>query len=385
MSSSWLVLAHQATNSGAPRMLLEVLRTVQAARGADWRCEILLDHDGPLATEFAAFGSVQQLTPPWAEGAGLGAKVLRGVLDRPWLKPRRLRAHVRDWSVRGGGIIFCNTATNGRLLAALPEGPGPVVTYVHELGYGLRRFNRPSDLATTLARTRLFLAVSTAVIMDLVALGVPSEKIRLLPNFLPELPPLPDRAAARVVAERQLGLPVGSRLVVGCGHIDPVKGTDLFVEMAAEVAAAGGPPVAFVWVGGAIDRGFAARVKAEAGSAVHFCGEVTDTEPYLAAADVVTVTSRAESFSRVALEAAALGRPVLAFAGARGPADVLAPEDLVPELSAAAMARAAAALLAEPARAERIGERLRQTVESRFLARHWSGPLLTAIREVGDA
>lgn len=384
MSASWLVLAHQATNSGAPRLLLEVMRGVRAA-DADWRCEILLDHDGPLAGEFATLGPVHQLTPPWAEGPGLAAKVMRGLVDRPWLKPRRLQAKARDWQARGGGIIFSNTGTNGRLLAALPPSAGPVVSYVHELGYGLRRFNRPADLAATLARTDLFLAVSSAVLADLAELGVPTEKMRLLPNFLPELPPAADRVAARAQVNRLPGLTSGTRLVVGCGHLDPVKGTDLFVELAAQVAAAGGAPVSFVWVGGVIDREFAARVRAAAGPAVHFAGEVADVAPYFAAADVVTVTSRAESFSRVALEAAALGRPVVAFAGARGPADLLGPEDLVPGHSVEAMAGAVVARLAEPARAEQDGMRLRETVANRFLARHWIGPLLTAIREVGDA
>lgn len=385
MSTPWLVLAHQATNSGAPRMLLEVLRAVRSAQGPDWRCEILLDRGGPLAGDFAALGPVHRLSADWAEGPGLAARTLRGLVDRPVLKPQRLRARWRDWQARGGGLIFSNTATNGRLLAQLPRDAGPIVSYVHELGYGLRRFNRPADLAATLARTRRFLGVSTAVLADLAELGVPAQKLTLLPNFLPELPTLPDRAGARAHLDRQLGLPAGARLVVGCGHLDGLKGTDLFVEMATQLAASGGVPVAFVWVGGVIDRAFAARVRAGAGSAVRWAGEVLDAAPYLAAADVVAVTSRVESFSRVALEAAALGRPVVAYAAARGPADLLEPADLVPEMTADGMARAVSALLADPGRAEATGTRLRATVASRFLAQHWIGPLLAAIREVGDA
>jgi glycosyltransferase involved in cell wall biosynthesis len=382
MSAPWLVLAHEATNSGAPRMLLEVLRGMRTTQGADWACEILLDRGGPLVAELASCGPVHRLSHPAAEGAGLGAKAVRGLVDRPWLKPRRLQARVRDWCARGGRVIYSNTATNGRLLAALPAEAGPVITHVHELAYGLRRFNRPRDLAVTLARTDLFLAVSSAVMADLRELGVPAEKCMLLPNFLPALPALPDRVAARAEAGRRLGLAPEARLVTGCGHIDPLKGTDLFVEMASRLRAEGGPPVAFAWLGGAIDRDFAARVQAAGNSVVHFVGEVTDPALYFSASEIVVVSSRVESFSRVALEAGALGRPVLAFAAARGPADLLARAELVPELSAEAMAAAVNEWLASPGQAEAAGAALRERIAQRFLAEHWIGELLARITEV---
>lgn len=382
MSARWLVLAHEATNSGAPRMLLEVLRAVRAAQGAGWTCDILLDRGGPLVTELAALGPVHRLSHPLAEGPGLVAKAMRGLVDRPWLKPRRLRARALDWTARGGGLIYSNTATNGRLLAALPAGAGPVVTQVHELGYSLQRFNRPKDLAVTLARTDLFLAVSSAVMADLGELGVPAAKCMLLPNFLPALPSLPSRAAAREEVGRRLGLAPGARLVTGCGHIDPIKGTDLFVAMATLLARDGGPPVAFAWLGGTADHGFTARVRTAAGLSVHFVGEVAEPSLYFAASEVVVVTSRVESFSRVALEAAALGRPVLAFAAARGPADLLPAECLISELSELAMAPAVRALLDAPEQAQRLGAVLRQRVAENFLVSRWIGPLLARLSTI---
>lgn len=382
MTDRWLVLAHEATNSGAPRMLLEVLRGVRAARGLDWRCDILLDRGGPLAEELATIGQVQRLTPPWAEGMAPLARSLRTLVDRPWLKPRRLHRAVRTWQAQGGGVIYSNTATNGRLLAELPVSAGPVVTHVHELEYSLQRFNRPQDLAATLARTSLFLAVSTAVAADLRARGVPAERVKVVPNFLPELPALPDVAAAQAEVCRRLRLAPETRLITGCGHIDPLKGTDLFVDVVNQVAASSAGPLAGVWLGGDIDRRFAQRVRSAAGGCMHFIGEVPDPALFFSASEVVTVTSRVESFSRVALEAAALGRPVLAFAAARGPADLLPPDALITELSAEAMAAAVTAALADPAGSRRQGESLRRRVAGEFLAAQWIGRLLAAVEEV---
>lgn len=385
MSDRWLVLAHEATNSGAPRMLLEVLRAVRAARGPRWQCEILLDRGGPLTAELATFGPLHRLTPPWAEGPRPLARILRGWVDRPWLKPRRLRRLVHAWQQQGGGVIYSNTATNGRLLAALPTGAGPVVTHVHELEYGLQRFNRPCDLAVTLARTQRFVAVSTAVATDLRARGVPAERVAIVPNFLATLPAQPATSVARAEVCRRLGLEPATRIVLGCGHVDPLKGTDLFVAMITQLATQPGGPVMGVWLGGDIDRDYARRAREMAGPRVRFAGEVSDPGIYYAASDLVTVTSRVESFSRVALEAGALGRPVLAFAAARGPADLLPPAALVPEMTAEAMAAAATPLLHDAATAEHLGQELRARIAAGFLAEHWTDRLLRVTREAGHA
>ena len=384
-SDRWLVLAHEATNSGAPRMLVEVLRAVRAAQGAQWQCEILLDRGGPLTSELATFGPLHRLTPRWAEGPRPLARILRGLIDRPWLKPHRLRRLVRAWQQSGGGVIFSNTATNGRLLSALPTGAGPVVTHVHELEYGLQRFNRPRDLAATLARTQRFVAVSTAVATDLRARGVPAERVTVVPNFLATLPPSPAVPLARAEVCRRLGLAPTTRIVLGCGHVDPLKGTDLFVAMIAQLATQPGGPVIGVWLGGDIDRRYAQRVRELAGPRVRFVGEVADPDLYYAASDLVTVTSRVESFSRVALEAGAMGRPVLAFAAARGPADLLPPAALVPEMTAAAMSAAATPLLLDAAIAELLGRELRARIAAGFLAEHWTDRLLQVTREVVHA
>jgi glycosyltransferase involved in cell wall biosynthesis len=77
-----------------------------------------------------------------------------------------------------------------------------------------------------------------------------------------------------------------------------------------------------------------------------------------------------ESFSLVALEAAALGRPVVGFSGARGLTGVLGGEPglLVPEFDPAAMATVIYGLLREPPAALAVGRRLRRRVEAEFLA-----------------
>lgn len=386
MKQRWLFVAHEASNSGAPRMLLEVMRGMRRHAGESWSCETLLArrgarNAGSVADEFAQFGRICVLLSAWAEN---GSKAARA-FDRWLLQGRRLARWRKEWARERPEVIYANTAANGRLLAGLRSLRCPVITHVHELEYSLRRFTQPRELAAVLRGTDRFFAVSRPVIEDLVARGVARERIDRVPNFLLDLPALPDVEAARAEVRRRLGLPDGAQLVTGCGHIDPLKGTDRFVEMAAACSAQAPRPLVFVWIGGEADADFGARLRREVrarglADCVRFIGAVPDAGVFFAASDVVTVTSRVESFSRVALEAGALGRPVLAYVEARGPADLLAAEQLVPEATGLAMAEAVSACLAAPEKAREQGIALRRRIAAEFLAEKWIGEIRSAVQ-----
>jgi glycosyltransferase involved in cell wall biosynthesis len=389
MPDPWFVVSHEASNSGAPRMLLDILHGVRAASGPDWSCRILLGRGGVLARKFGDIGRTRRLTRAFSEGTSVSSKLFDRLVDRPFLQPRRLARWMGKWRHDKFRVIYANSATNGRLLPALRTLGCPVVTHVHELDYSLRRFNSPEELAATLRCTDHFLAVSNAVVSDLMTLGVPRERVTRVPNFLAAMPPPVDLAAARDEICQQLQLPRGTRLVTACGHIDRVKGPDLFVEMAGLLAGRIQPPVAFVWLGADFDRALARRMRAEVrrrnlDHVFRFVGEVEDCGPYFAASEVVTVTSRVESFSRVALEAGAFGRPVLCFAAARGPADLVAADSMVAELSAPAMAAMVANLLNHPEEAARRGQRLRERIAAEFLAGKWIGEILAIVEGLPD-
>jgi glycosyltransferase involved in cell wall biosynthesis len=383
MAERWLVISHEATNSGAPRILLAVLRGIRAAR-PDWSCEIFLRQGGALYADFARLGPVQVLSHRWAEGRSLRAGIYRKFFDRPIAQPRRIAVWMKRWQNTRFDLVYNNTATNGYLVAAARKLGCPILTHVHELGYAMRRFNTPGALAQTVENTHHFLAVSPAVAADLAECGAPPEHISITPNFLTTLPdePLP---AMRAALRASLGLPANAYVITGCGHIDWVKGTDLFVETAAALARRTQRKLQFVWVGGETDRRFAGEVRRlvrrrNLEEIIRFIGAVPDANPWFAASDAVVVTSRFESFSLVALEAGGLGRPVLGFAGSRGLTVLLGGEPalLAPGHDADALAAALADLLQDPVRADERGRRLRAKIATGFMA----GPRIAAIAAV---
>lgn len=387
MRERWLVISHEATNSGAPRMLLQVLRGVRAARGPEWSCEIVLRRGGALTREFERLGPVHVLSHGWAEGASWRAGFFRKFIDRPWVQPWRLRSGMKRWEKDRFDLVYNNTGTNGEMLPVMRQLECPIVTHVHELGPVLRRFSTRAAIAQTMEHTDRFIAVSPAAAADLVAAGAAGDRVTVVPNFISALPArvkLGDRGELR----RQLGLPDDAAVIVGCGHIHAIKGVDLFIEMATVLAARMKGRVHFVWVGGETDRRFAAAVRRQVlreglESRVRWAGAVDDVTPWFAASDGVVVTSREESFSMVALEAAAMGRPVAGFAGARGLRHLLGDSAalLAPGHNVAALAQIVEMWLREPGRADQMGMALREKVAGRFLA----GPRVADILSVVDA
>ena len=105
---------------------------------------------------------------------------------------------------------------------------------------------------------------------------------------------------------------------------------------------------------------------AEAGT-VRFIGDVDDVRPYLASAAVVVLPSYREGIPRVAMEAAAMGRPVAAY-DIRGMREVIDPGLglLVPRGDQRALTGVVDGLVGDPARCSELGARCRSWVVDRF-------------------
>lgn len=154
-------------------------------------------------------------------------------------------------------------------------------------------------------------------------MGVATEKVCTIPPGvdLELFTPLP-RAAARA----ELGIAGDAQVVLFVGRIDPIKGIDTLIDAAAVVAgrSAHVEMPTFVIVGGDLDDdgkpigplADVAGAIAGRGLGAHVLlpgSQPQDRLPlFYAAADVVAVPSRYESFGLVAVEALACGVPVVA-------------------------------------------------------------------------
>lgn len=164
-------------------------------------------------------------------------------------------------------------------------------------------------------------------------------------------------------------------VIVLVGRIAPWKGQHIFIEAAAAVLAQ--HPTASFWIVGAPLFGedeyelslhkLAADLKIK--DQIQFLGFRNDVGEILEIADIVVHASTlGEPFGQVVIEGMAAGKPVIATDGGALPEIVQSGETglLVPMGDAPRMAEAIASLLADPVRAEKMGEAGRQHVMKRF-------------------
>jgi glycosyltransferase involved in cell wall biosynthesis len=336
-----LVVSHEATLTGAPRVAVEVVR---ALTGEDRTVVAVLRAGGPLTPAFDDAADVTKREPL----ARLRALVRRA---------RRLRGFVNRldevvaaavlWRQRPTAL-FLNTVKSACYVRPALRRGIPVVLFSHELGTLASSVLRRYPLGPRWRDVRLLACSKAArdVLAELV--DVPPGDIQVLPS--------PVDVVAVTTAGRA---PAHPGAVVGaCGTVNDRKGTDQWLRMAQAVR--GRRPhldVRFRWIGQKTTD-WPDDVVAELGlgEVVEFAGEVEDPYPQIAAMDVFTLPSREDAFPLVVLEAMALGRPVVAFdVGSVG--DQLGDAGLVVAPGdTGAMADAVVGLLDDRARAHALGE-----------------------------
>ena len=162
--------------------------------------------------------------------------------------------------------------------------------------------------------------------------------------------------------------PTGDRpVVLMVSRLVREKGCADFLEMAARLSGVAD----FVHVGPSehdqSDALSEEEVAAAAAAGVTFVGEVADVRPYLASAAIVVLPSYREGIPRAAMEAAATGRPVVAY-DIRGVREVIDAELglLAPRGDVTAITAIVADLVADPDRCDEMGKICRERIIANF-------------------
>lgn len=212
-------------------------------------------------------------------------------------------------------------------------------------------------------------AVGVTTAAEVVCNGVDTDRLRPV-----------DRSAAR----RVLGLAEHAPTAVCVGRLAAQKGQDQLLSawpaVLAEVPAA---RLVLVGDGPLADRWRATHPVAALAS-VRWWGHSDAVAEHYAAADVVVLPSRAEGMALVPLEAMACARPVVAFDVGGVRQSVGGAGAVVPAGDGAALARAIAARLADPALAAREGLLGRRRVEDLFGSDRVHERIATLVEKLAD-
>ncbi|MBN2207388.1 MAG: glycosyltransferase family 4 protein [Candidatus Aminicenantes bacterium] len=314
MSRTILFLSHTAELNGAERWLLETMTSLDRSR---FRPVLAVPGPGPLEAEAAAAGIAGVIVPSrwWLTPR-----------SRVWTQPatwllnrrsvRRLGAALRGMKAE---LVFTNSSAflSGALAARATRLPH--VWMIHEL-LGPPR----PQLVCVLGRRRLLefiLDASAAVLVNSRAAAGAfggDARVTVVYNGIPGWASRPVPAGREAVRTRW-GVADGEFLCGVVGKICADKGQREAV-LALDALRARRPGLKLLLVGAAPESAYTRSLRALIRArgleeAVVLTGYQEDVHSLYAAMDLVVVGSGRESFGRTALEAAAVGVPVLAVRG----------------------------------------------------------------------
>lgn len=307
-----LLLTRYVTRGGASRVMM---RTASALRDRGHRVVLALTRGELVGDGIPIPVSVRRFPRHWPKP--VLARVLnrfRGAFLRRWFDS--LVAELQP------DVLYCVDLAE-EVLDLGRTCRLPCVEHIHALHLNI--MTRPLLYLDKLATMADVYVVPSRFLGDRLhdCLAIDQERVRVFPGGVPvgELRARAERSAASEVREA-MGVGADNAVVVGCGGVNFVKGVDRFIRAAALTRdrLPAGRKVKFLWVGEEY-RGSSPVWRAcrnlieELGleECVEFLGYRDDPIPLFATADLFVVTSRAESLSLVAMEALAVGTPVVAF------------------------------------------------------------------------
>jgi glycosyltransferase involved in cell wall biosynthesis len=363
-SQGILFISHDASRTGAPIALLHFLRWFK--KNSSRPFSILLPSDGDLSPAFAELAETWAIDRSrWCPGG-----IRRSLLNGMGLAARARRFEIADIQTFAArcnpGLVYVNSIASAQSIDLL-RPKVPVLIHVHELEYLFRTTASPV-LSSLLAQTHQFIACANVVKENLIQKHrILSERVATVYESIAVDQVRSDRTRQQVLEE--LRVPASGALFIGGGSHNWRKGADLFVQL-ARIVSRRRPNAYFVWIGGSardvIEIEHDVRLAGLAEN-VRFTGAVPKSADYFAAADVFVLTSREDPYPLVCLEAAALAKPIVCFAGAGGMPEFV--EDdcgfVVPYLDLTAMAERIVSLLDSPESRTTLGAAARRKVTER--------------------
>lgn len=373
-----LFVSHAANRSGAPLVLLDLLRYLN--RETKFQSTILCARSGPLEAQFSEFATPFARPVSFQRATQLAGAVRRldelDVPRRAQLK-RVLRSvqrlnerHARQVARSSRfDLIYANSAASGDAVRALEpvlRRGAKLVVHVHELKWALEQSGPGWEFLRL--RGDVFLAASNAVRDELIEFhGVAPKRVETVYEWTDFSRLQTDGEAARRELRGQIGAPENAVLVGGCGTMEARKGADWWIQSAyyalsVEPNARKSPaPLYFVWLGGG-ESGYTRQIRRDAQrfgieNRVHLLAPTNEPKRFFAGLDLFCLSSREDPFPLVAVEAAAQGMPIVCFAGAGGAPELVRHDTgvIVPWGDVAGMGRALASLGRDAGFREQLG------------------------------
>ena len=309
-----LFISHDASRSGAPLLLLDLIRLLNES--GLYECAVLLKNGGVLTADFEKVANTFIWNIPESKLA------TRTLLQRiscrfssKLVESNRKKEILNK--VRESSVIINNTITNGELLKIITTGySGLVLSYIHELKMSSFRFSTNHGINLTILLSHRFITPSHAVKLYLENdYKVSAQHIFVLNSYVPE---------NKWPLESELYCTKNKFIIGGCGTIDWGKGIDIYISVARYLLSLNlHKNFSFIWKGGNVnsieyERCFHDIQKSGLNDIITLLPADANMASFYKHIDIFFLSSREDSYPLVVLEAASFGKPIICFENAGG-------------------------------------------------------------------
>lgn len=309
-----LFVGHKANRSGAPIVLLEIIKAFK--KETNIPIQILLTNGGELTRDFSLLGE----TFVWFKKP-VNANAAQGVKFRITRILQVVRGFYILYKIRSSTLVFFNTIDNGHMHKKLLFLKCKFIYYVHELEAAIHMLTNKETLSTIINKTNLFLTVSEAVKNNLVNNYLVSETtVKMIATPFKSAGVNKNSYANFIANFRQVHRLAADAVVIGAvGQNEWRKGFDMFfplVKLYFELFAESN--VLFVWKG-FNNKNVSSFFDLYKQDKYSLNGKIVilphgnDSIETMACLDVHLLLSREDPYPLVTLEAAAFAIPTVCF------------------------------------------------------------------------
>lgn len=347
---SIIFVSHEASRTGAPMVLLAMLKWLKANTQIEFG--IVIGADGPLRNEFLALAPCLFMDS----------------------YPHEMRtAKLRAFCGLNVQAVYLNTIVAGLYGAYMTFLNATFITHVHEMENVFAIYEDAFKVLRGFCRN--FIAVSQGSI-DAIKRRTVGSDIQIT------------RLAPFIEAFEASSLPSPSTqdnqvpIIYACGTLERRKGPDIFCDVAEILLREGLTDFKMVWIGPKAEYDLAAEISRRNLSAnVEWLGPQENPRRYFSNGAMFVLPSREDAFPLVCLEAAEQGLPVICFPEQAGSMHTFVEDDagiIVRHEDASAMADAIKTLL----RNEEMRKNLGARAKSKVAERHFSSVICPQIMAV---
>jgi len=323
MKNKILFISHDASRTGAPIVLLHLLKWFKA--NTDIKFDILLMQSGELYNDFAQLGTIYNWSYHESKPLSLKKRIFNKILNRVF---NPVKYHYDNLFLKlqeqNYDIIYGNTVVSSKIIPQLKNilPKAQIIMHVHELEMAINQFCGIEIFKQAIPHITSFITVSNAVKENLYKnYKIDETKIQLSYEFIDiKISELKYNSKKDICSK--LNIPENNFIVSFSGTRDWRKGTDLIPLLLKQIRIQK-EEIAFLWIGGSektleFQKIWYDLEKLNLIKYIRFIENTDSPHQFMNISDIFVLLSREDPFPLVCLEAAALAKPIICFADSGG-------------------------------------------------------------------